>query len=398
MSLGPAVRRSPSSEYGQRFLGVETYSQPTIHFGGRLQCYGKSVSIPPKLPGSYLVVELANRCSLACVHCAVADTSHPHFDATGYMKVEMAENLFADLAAHRIGFDTLILFWLGEPLLHPEFPRIWQAAIRAANSHGTFEKVELHSNATHLTDRFASALLNESRVPQVLHFSLDATDKERYLRVKGMDRYERVISNIENFLSQKARLGARWPRPVFQFIVGSNNVEQVPAFHQQWTHACVSRGIPVRSAAGHVPDGEDAIVFFRQLDCPTAEEQARENAVFRRAMQELGLEIPAQAEEGKQVEGENRAVCAGFWKSPVVSWDGVVTTCTRDSHLMNRVGSLAEVPFSTLWFNESMRRRRAAVAEGDYSALKVCQTCFIPRSLNYTGISPEEVLSWEISP
>ena len=96
--------------------------------------------------------------------------------------------------------------------------------------------------------------------------------------------------------------------------------------------------------------------------------------------------------------GENRAICAGFWKSPVVSWDGAVTTCTRDSHLMNRVGSLADMPFSTLWFNESMRTRRAAVANGDYSKLKVCQTCFIPRSLNYTGISVEEVQSWEFSP
>ena len=314
------------------------------------------------------------------------------------MNVGMAEALFSDLAAHGIAFDTLILFWLGEPLLHPEFPRIWQAAIRTAHSYGTFRKVELHTNATHLTDRFASALLNESSVPQVLHFSLDATDKALYFKVKGMDRYDLVVENIENFLGRKARLGARWPRPVFQFIVGSNNVEQVPAFQKQWTQACESRGIPVRTVAGHVPSGEDAIVFFRQLDCPTAEEQAAENAVFRRAMDELGLDIPAQASKGEQVVGENRSVCAGFWKSPVVSWDGSVTTCTRDSHLMNRVGSLSERPFSTLWFNESMRRRRAAVANGDYSDLTVCQTCFIPRSLNYTGISVEEVQSWELSP
>ena len=398
MSSGLAVRRSPSSEYGQRFLEVETYSQPTTHCVGRLQCYGKSVSIPPKLPGSYLVIELANRCSLACVHCAVADESHPHFDSTGYMDVGMAEGLFSDLSAHGIAFDTLILFWLGEPLLHPEFPRIWQAAIRAASSQGTFRKVELHSNATHLNARFTSALLNESSVPQVLHFSLDATDKDLYLKVKGMDRYDLVVKNIENFLSQKAHLGARWPRPVFQFIVGSNNVEQVPAFYQQWTHACESRGIPVRAVAGHVPHGEDAIVFFRQLDCPTAEEQAAENAIFRGAMDGLGLSVPSQAAKGEQVVGENHSVCAGFWKSPVISWDGAVTTCTRDSMLLNRVGSLQDMPFSTLWFNESMRVRRAAVANGDYSKLKVCQTCFIPRSLNYTGISSEEVQSWAVSP
>ncbi len=311
------------------------------------------------------------------------------------MDVGVAENLFADLAENGIRFDTLILFWLGEPLIHPEFSRIWQSALRTAAIHGTFGKVELHTNATHLSPRIASALLNDSTVPQVMHFSLDATDRDRYLSVKGKDRYVQVVSNIEHFLAEKARLGAQWPRPVFQFIVGSNNVDQVSAFDEQWTSACTLRGLPVRSAAGHVPNGTDAVVFFRQLDCPTSEMQAAENAVFRTAMGALDLEIPEQAKTGERVEDDNRTVCAGFWKSPVISWDGSVTTCTRDSHLHNSVGSLAETPFSILWFNESMRRRRAAVSKGDYSELKLCQSCFIPRSLNYTGITVEEWESWE---
>ena len=115
-------------------------------------------------------------------------------------------------------------------------------------------------------------------------------------------------------------------------------------------------------------------------------------------MSNIGLSVPVEAAKGERVDGDNQSVCAGFWKSPVVSWDGAVTTCTRDSHLFNRVGSLLETPFSTLWFNESMRRRREAVAKGDYSDLQVCQSCFIPRSLNYTGITQEEVRSWEYSP
>ena len=40
--------------------------------------------------------------------------------------------LFEDLAQSGGGFDTLILFWLGEPLIHPHFGRIWRAAMRAA--------------------------------------------------------------------------------------------------------------------------------------------------------------------------------------------------------------------------------------------------------------------------
>ncbi len=343
------------------------------------------------------MIELTNRCSLACVHCAVADKTHPHFDSSGYMPVEMAEGLFEDLAANGIAFDALIMFWLGDPIIHPEFSRIWQAAVRTAAAHQTFGKVELHTNATHLSPRLTQTLLNESSVPQVVHFSLDATDRDRYLQIKGMDRYDKVVSNIEGFLTQKARLSARWPRPVFQFIVGSNNVDQAPDFQTQWSVACQERGLAVRTAAGHVPIGEDAVIFFLQLDCPTPEAQAAENKLFRDAALQMDLALPAQVQQGEQVAAANHAICAGFWKSPVVSWDGAVTTCTRDSHLLNKVGSISEVPFSTLWFNETMRRRRSAVAQGDYSGLSVCQSCFIPKSLNYTGITSDEVQLWEPS-
>ncbi len=339
-------------------------------------------------------MELANRCSLACVHCAVADTSHPHFDSTGYLDVEMAEGVFDDLVRNGIAFDTLILFWLGEPLLHPEFARIWAAAIRAADQHGVFGKVEVHTNATHLTPRNVAALLNEASVPQVIHFSLDATDRDRYLKVKGKDRYREVVENIEHFLAEKSRLGAAWPRPVFQFIVGSNNVGQVGDFRSQWEKACSKTRTPVRVAAGHVPAGDEAVIFFRQLDCPTAEIQQEENAVFRGAMADQGISLPDEAVGGTRVDEENLAVCAGFWKSPVIGWDGGVTTCTRDSHMNNRVGSLTEVPFSRLWWSETMRRRRESVAQGDYSGLSQCQSCFIPRSLNYTAILPEEISQW----
>ena len=75
------------------------------------------------------------------------------------MDVHIAEGLFDDMVSNGIGFETLIMFWLGEPLLHPEFTRIWSSAIRAA-VRGCFDKVEVHSNATHLNQRARAALLN----------------------------------------------------------------------------------------------------------------------------------------------------------------------------------------------------------------------------------------------
>ena len=55
------------------------------------------------------------------------------------------------------------------------------------------------------------------------------------------------------------------------------------------------------------------------------------------------------------------------------------------------VGNLTQEPFSRLWWSENMQRRRSMVAKRDYSEMTVCQSCFIPRSLNYTGITDDEL-------
>ncbi len=351
---------------------------------------------PPHLPGSYLVLELTNRCSLACVHCSVSEGSaHPHHARSGYLDPRIALDLFDDLEALGARFDTLILFWLGEPLLHPHFGEIWRAALRTAARSGCFRRVEVHTNGTHLDARKIRTALNSADIDQPWHFSLDAVDRDTYHRVKGLDRLDKVTANIDAFLDAKAATGARWPRPVFQFIVGSNNVAQARAFRDRWERACRRRGLAVRAAAGHVPGGDDAVVFFRQLDCPTAAEQERQNAVFRAEMAAQGLSLPDASARGVDVRPVGApgaaTACSGFWKSPVVGWQGDLTVCTRDNLLDNAVGNLGQTRFRDLWWGPGMAGRRMAVAEGDYAALPLCQRCFIPKSLNYSELSRDDI-------
>ena len=350
---------------------------------------------PAALSGSYLVLELSNRCSLACVHCSVAEgVAHPHHKVTGRLDPELAYALFDDLAETGTRFDTLILFWLGEPLLHPHFGPIYRAALRAAQQHGSFNKVEVHTNATHLDARRIRGALNASPVPQVWHFSLDAASQETYTPIKGKDRFDRVQANVADFIVARAQLAAPYPRPVFQFIVGSNNVHEVGAFRAHWEGVCKQAGVPVRAAAQHVPPGTDAVVFFRQLDCPTAEMQARENAVFRQAMEEQGLPLPRQDKAPVQVAAKNLSPCSGYWKSPVIGWDGKLTVCTRDNRLENSVGTLAESSFGELWYGEKLQERRERVAQGDYSLTPLCTTCFIPKSSNHSDINADEIATF----
>jgi hypothetical protein len=349
-----------------------------------------SMTPPPHLPGSYLVMELTNRCNLACVHCAVSEEGHPHHRKTGFLDPVLAHAVFQDLAKLGAKMDSLVLFWLGEPLLHPHFMDIYLNALRHAVSDGIFGKLEVHTNAVLLSTGTARGMLNNAPIPQAVHFSLDAVSAQTYLRIKGRDKLEAAARNAGRFLDEKAASGATWPRPVFQFIVGSNNAEEAAAFKETWETACKDRSIPVRSAAGHVPQGRDAVVFFRQLDCPTAAEQERENAVFKETMAALGLATPKQRDQ-TVVKAENLKPCSGFWKSPVIDWTGNVTVCTRDNGLENCIGNLRTSSFGSLWWGERLAARRERVARGDYGGLDLCSTCFIPRSLNHSLLSLEDI-------
>ena len=237
----------------------------------------------------------------------------------------------------------------------------------------------------------ARVALNAGDVRQVWHFSLDAARRDTYRLIKGVDLFERVESQVESFVAEKGRLGAPWPRVVFQFIVSDKNQAEVPRFRRRWESACRRAGLPVRAAAQLVPSGEDAVVFFRQLDCPTVEEQSRQNAVFREAMAREGLPLPREEKSATTLHTPELRPCSGFWKSPVIGWRGDVTVCTRDNLLENRLGSLKDRPFSAMWWGDALAKRRSQVAQGDYSGLTLCATCFIPKSANYTDLSPADI-------
>ena len=351
----------------------------------------------PRIDGSYMVIELTNLCNLACVHCAVSEQEHEHHAVTGYMSEQVIDTLLSDLIEHRIQFDALILFWLGEPLIHPQFNRIYRKILRACEQHSIFKSIEVHTNAITLTADKRRIFMNQSSVPQKIHCTLDAMTAETYKNVKGRDYFAMALQNTEAILSQKHRLNSPNPRVVIQYIVGSNNVHEVPEFVEHWKQQAELNTQDLFFSAGQIPSGRQDGVFFRQLDCPTPEMQAQENAVFVQAMNDIGVAFPKQSPQST-VEGQLSQPCSGFWKSPVIDWQGRLTMCTRDNELVNSLGNVCDKPFHELWWGERQRQNRLNVAKGNYDGLSLCSTCFIPQSCNHSGISQSEIQQYAMEP
>lgn len=347
----------------------------------------------PRINGSYLVLELSNLCNLTCVHCAVSQSNHPHHISTGHIELNVVDALIEDMVKHQLQFDVLILFWLGEPLLHPDFNKIYRRFVRAIHQHQIFKSIEVHTNSILLDAAKRRLFLNELDVQQKIHCTIDAFNPATYKAIKGRDVLPSLMNNVEAFILEKHQLGSRNPRIVLQYIVGSNNVDEIGAFLDHWLGVATRAHTDFFLSAGQIPNGDQDGIFFRQLDCPTEEEQHLEGQVFVEAMQRLGIDFPQQAPVFQSAELQP---CSGFWKSPTIDWQGNLTMCTRDNTLENSLGNILDTPFSQLWWGPQQQRNRQRVSESDYAGLKLCQTCFVPQSCNHSGISVDEIRQYTL--
>jgi len=351
------------------------------------------------LPGSYLVLEVTNRCPLKCGHCAVAEAEdgHPHYSSIEHMSEGMVRELLVDLRSSGLRFDNLVLFWLGEPLSNPRFVEIYNLILEHTGKGEIFSKIEVHTNGFPLATDVAKAALNNCEVPQVWHLTMDAIRAETFHIIKGLDAFDKSQRQALKMVKLKGASQARWPKLAVQFIVSDVNCDEAEEFVDFWREAFADAGLPVETTGFHVPtEGPENYIFLKSLDCPTPQEQDRQNRVYTKLMANLGLSSPVDPDAQRRVSDEIPrtllTTCSGFFKSPTIGSDGRVTVCTRDNAYHLAVGNLKDSSFSRIWLESPvLNRRRQKVAGGDYSELPFCQTCFIPHSVNYSGTNAQEV-------
>ncbi len=359
---------------------------------------------PVDLPGSYLVLDLGNACPLRCAHCIQSEPEkHRHFDLWGQMDPHLAYELLDELEREGRRFHALILFWLGEPLLHPDFLTIYQRAAEAAAA-GVFNRIEVHTNAVRLTPEIGEAVVQCRGVQQRWHFSLDAVSPAAYRVVKGRELYPQVEAAVRLFLEQ--RHAARNPdlEVAFQFIPQTGNTHEAVDFVHHWRGVLAGMGQILDVHGRNIPEGAGDCVFFRQLDALDPRKQDAANRRYDRVLRRVGVEetptlraravnrakglVPDRLRPSGQKTGP--VTCACPFLATIVHWNGQVTVCTRDSQLSLSPGTLADSSFHDIWWeNDSMRQLRDAHLRGDAGGL--CDGCPIPRSANYTGLAEEDL-------
>jgi len=363
---------------------------------------------PINFHANYMILELTNKCNSNCIHC-IREVGSPHLMEQGFIKKEAVKKLMDNLYENNIKFYDLNLFWLGDPLMHPDFAEIYRYILKKSQEKKMFSTINIHTNAFYLSREIIDILKKYPDIPQTWHLTLDANTKETYLKIKQFDGFDTAKNNAIKLIKEKS---GKFPRIVMQFIVEEENCHEAKPFIEFWENQFKSNKRSASKAAYYVPGYVDNFIFLRQFDCITGGEgrQKTANEIYRKAIAENN--IPKHDYKGKEslfdMDGfigtpivrkneidddfSKAEICSGFWKTPTISWNGDVTVCARDTEMKLKVGNINEHKFSDIWWeNADMKSKRNAMINQDFKEIGCCKDCMIPKSSNYSAITKEQL-------
>jgi MoaA/NifB/PqqE/SkfB family radical SAM enzyme len=282
--------------------------------------YLKSV-LPVPYP-LILNIEPTNRCNLACTMCPRATSGRPLVD----LAWPDAELLFAELKR----FGPILKVFLqkdGEPLLYPRLVDLVAGltAVRAART------IAIITNGTLLTEELFVALAHAGLHDLIV--SIDADNPAAYLALKGVDRYETVVANVERALARKRREGWTYPLIKTRMVARRGHEAEVARFTHYWQGKA---------------DLVDITPFHTWIGT-VADERC--------------------------YSGATRYPCSLLWYTGVINADGRVSPCCIDFNEQGTLGSIRPAGFQPIWTGPALNGLRRRHLEGRYAQTAICGPC-----------------------
>ena len=164
-----------------------------------------------------LYLETTNRCNLLCETCprTFEDLEPP---------ADMSWELFTRLVGQFPNIERVVLHGVGEPMMVRELPQM----IRYLKDRGIY--VLFNTNGTLLNLRKGKELIDAGL--DELRVSLDAAEPATFKVVRGLDMFDRIVTNVREFTAMQRESSLALPRVSLWLTGLRETVAQLPAFVQ----------------------------------------------------------------------------------------------------------------------------------------------------------------------
>ncbi len=282
--------------------------------------------------------EPTTHCNLRCPECPSGLRSFTR--ATG----------MADLDLFRCAMDQLhpdlvylLLYFQGEPYLHPHF----LAMVRYARDRGVF--VATSTNGHYLTPTKARETV-DSGLSEVI-VSVDGATQETYQAYRVGGNLEKVKQGIRNLVEARQAAATSHPLIILQFLVVRPNEHEIEAIRLMGRALGVDQ---VKLKTAQIYDFEDGHALI-----PTLDRYSR----YRRGS------------DGKyHLKNPLANQCWKLWYGVELTWDGKVLPCCFDKDAQYQMGSLQDQPFGKIWRSAPYQDFRNRLLKSR-AEIDICRNC-----------------------
>jgi hypothetical protein len=271
---------------------------------------------------SKIQIQTVNRCNYLCPMCPYPELA-PETDGA-----QLSEALYRRLidevraAGRKI---KLCLMLQNEPFLDKRFFELLDYAHRADDAVTSISTV---TNGSLLDDEKLDRLAAYERV--FLTISINATDRERYLRIHGRDFWDRVHGRLARWTGPRGRVRV-------SFVLDADSVADARRFQAYWQALGYNtRLMPINSRTGSAD-----VARVHDMD-------------------------------------ESYGHCHYPVDTLNVLLDGTVILCCNDWRHEQRFGNLTHQTISDVWNGPELRRLRRAAIEGTLREFALCRGCDYP--------------------
>lgn len=284
-------------------------------------------------------IEPSALCNLQCPECPIG--SHILTRPSNFINIDDFTR-WLDQMQPKLFY--LILYFQGEPLLHPNFPKLINIA------HLRRVHTLTSTNAQTITESTAIRLV-EAGLDEII-VSVDGVTEETYRQYRRGGTLEKAIRGIENLVKARKKLSKKNPFIRLQFIVMRHNEHQIQEIKVLGKKLVVDR-VELKTAQIYDPTDPNKIL-------PSNPKFAR----YKVNSQGM-LEIKKKRHKG----------CMKMWEGSVLTWDGKVLPCCYDKDAEYNFGhATAIVPVKSILNSPTARTFRLRVMQSR-SHFEMCKSC-----------------------
>lgn len=296
-----------------------------------------------KYPPYMLSIEATNICNFKCTFCPQSDPAHATRRLQGKLSTDGMKWFLQRAIESGTANRNISICLDGEPTINPHLPEF----IRMVNEYGFSPRFS--SNGRLLNAQLTDALIEAGPFLASIDF---ASQAEYFEEVRGREGdFQKVLTNLR-YLIAKARTNSSIQLEIVDTSVfcGADRAASLEAMTQ-----LLDEGQPLPS---------NVKTFSRQFHNFCGHLEKPDKVSYR--------------------------LCPYPWSQFVVTWDGFVVACCRDTTGRTVLGNVFESPIMEIWNSQPYQQLRSSLAQGRPQDIPACRNCDMP----YSSESPRWKLGY----